>query len=125
MEFSEWLYYKQFPIEDVIFHLRSAIDMLLLMKPARDTPEPAGKETRPGMGAGHRLGSWAHRSLQQSWLLSFGVTVHVHSTVPTPSPAACPLESSMWMPLSARARERVQDPLHHYRVALTGRPSLF
>ncbi|XP_023492381.2 cilia- and flagella-associated protein 46 isoform X4 [Equus caballus] len=47
MEFSEWLYYKQFPIEDVIFHLRSAIDMLLLMKPARDTPEPAEEHRSP------------------------------------------------------------------------------
>ncbi|XP_016061813.1 PREDICTED: cilia- and flagella-associated protein 46 [Miniopterus natalensis] len=43
MEFSEWLYYKQFPIEDVTFHLNWAIDILLGMKLARDTPEPAGE----------------------------------------------------------------------------------
>ncbi|XP_045438178.1 cilia- and flagella-associated protein 46 [Pipistrellus kuhlii] len=43
MEFSEWLYYQQFPIEDVIFHLNWATDILLGMKPARDTPEPAGE----------------------------------------------------------------------------------
>lgn len=53
MEFGEWLYYKQFPIEDMTFHLNWAIDILLGMKPARDAPEPAGEATRPG------LGSWA------------------------------------------------------------------
>ena len=42
MEFSEWLYYKQFPMEDVTFHLKWAIDILLMMTSARDTPEPAG-----------------------------------------------------------------------------------
>ncbi|XP_073096194.1 cilia- and flagella-associated protein 46 isoform X2 [Manis javanica] len=41
MEFSKWLYCKQFPMEDVIFHLKQAIDILLLMKAARDTPELA------------------------------------------------------------------------------------
>ncbi|XP_045665372.1 cilia- and flagella-associated protein 46 isoform X6 [Ursus americanus] len=41
MEFSEWLYYKQFPMEDVTFHLKWAIDILLLMTPASDTPELA------------------------------------------------------------------------------------
>ena len=29
LEFSEWLYYKQFPLEDVIFHLKWAIDIHL------------------------------------------------------------------------------------------------
>ncbi|XP_030895776.1 cilia- and flagella-associated protein 46-like isoform X2 [Leptonychotes weddellii] len=43
MEFSEWLYYKQFPMEDVTFHLKWAIDILLLMTPASDTPELAGE----------------------------------------------------------------------------------
>ncbi|XP_014649525.1 PREDICTED: cilia- and flagella-associated protein 46 [Ceratotherium simum simum] len=47
MEFSEWLYYKQFPIDDVIFHLKWAIDILLMMKPARDTPEPAEEHAPP------------------------------------------------------------------------------
>ncbi|XP_011370907.1 cilia- and flagella-associated protein 46, partial [Pteropus vampyrus] len=42
MEFSEWLYHRQFPIEDVTFHLNWAIDILLGMKPAKDAPEPAG-----------------------------------------------------------------------------------
>ncbi|XP_058400316.1 cilia- and flagella-associated protein 46 [Diceros bicornis minor] len=47
MEFSEWLYYKQFPINDVIFHLKWAIDILLMMKPARDTPELAEEHAPP------------------------------------------------------------------------------
>nr|XP_031529914.1 cilia- and flagella-associated protein 46 [Vicugna pacos] len=42
VEFSEWLYHRQFPIEDVIFHLKWAIDILLRMQPDSDTPEPAG-----------------------------------------------------------------------------------
>ncbi|XP_059947631.1 cilia- and flagella-associated protein 46 [Mesoplodon densirostris] len=42
MEFSEWLYHKQFPLEDVIFHLEWAIDILLRMQPDRGSPEPAG-----------------------------------------------------------------------------------
>ncbi|ELW67298.1 hypothetical protein TREES_T100016876 [Tupaia chinensis] len=43
MEFSEWLYYQQFPLEDVIFHLQWAIEILLAMKPARDAPKPASE----------------------------------------------------------------------------------
>lgn len=54
MEFSEWLYYQQFPIEDVTFHLNWAIDILLGMKPSRDTPEPAGEAMRPGRLLGTR-----------------------------------------------------------------------
>nr|XP_025129616.1 cilia- and flagella-associated protein 46 isoform X5 [Bubalus bubalis] len=42
LEFSEWLYYKQFPLEDVIFHLKWAIDILLRMQPVGVVPEPAG-----------------------------------------------------------------------------------
>ncbi|XP_044924407.1 cilia- and flagella-associated protein 46 isoform X2 [Mustela putorius furo] len=41
LELSEWLYYKQFPMEDVIFHLKWAVDILMLITPARDTPEGA------------------------------------------------------------------------------------
>ncbi|DAA14637.1 TPA: TPR repeat-containing protein C10orf93-like [Bos taurus] len=44
VEFSEWLYYKQFPLEDVIFHLKWAIDILLRMQPVGGVPEPAGVE---------------------------------------------------------------------------------
>lgn len=43
MEFSEWLYDKQFPMGEATFHLKWAIDILLVMTPARDTPEPAGE----------------------------------------------------------------------------------
>ncbi|KAG5196142.1 hypothetical protein R6Z07F_018059 [Ovis aries] len=42
MEFSEWLYYRQFPLEDVVFHLKWAIDILLRMHPVGRVPEPAG-----------------------------------------------------------------------------------
>ncbi|XP_043331937.1 cilia- and flagella-associated protein 46 [Cervus canadensis] len=42
MEFSEWLYHKQFPLEDVAFHLKWAIDILLRMQPVRRDHEPAG-----------------------------------------------------------------------------------
>ncbi|XP_074194762.1 LOW QUALITY PROTEIN: cilia- and flagella-associated protein 46 [Rhinolophus sinicus] len=42
VEFSEWLYHRQFPIDDVAFHLNWAIDILLGMKAARATPEPGG-----------------------------------------------------------------------------------
>ncbi|XP_026968831.1 cilia- and flagella-associated protein 46 [Sagmatias obliquidens] len=42
MEFSEWLYHNQFPLEDVVFHLEWAIDILLRMRPDRGSPEPAG-----------------------------------------------------------------------------------
>lgn len=42
MEFSEWLYHKQFPLEDVVFHLKWAIDILLKMQPVGSVPEPAG-----------------------------------------------------------------------------------
>ncbi|XP_066095942.1 cilia- and flagella-associated protein 46 isoform X1 [Saccopteryx bilineata] len=45
MEFSEWLYHQQFPVDDVVFHLNWAIDILLGMKPAKDTPEPAGEHS--------------------------------------------------------------------------------
>ncbi|XP_025774064.1 cilia- and flagella-associated protein 46 [Puma concolor] len=44
LEFSEWLYDKQFPMEDVTFHLTWAIHILLAMTPARDAPELAGEE---------------------------------------------------------------------------------
>ncbi|XP_036685221.1 cilia- and flagella-associated protein 46 isoform X2 [Balaenoptera musculus] len=44
MEFSEWLYHKQFPLEDVIFHLKWAIDILLRMQPDRGSPEPAEEQ---------------------------------------------------------------------------------
>uniref|UniRef100_G1LVL0 Cilia- and flagella-associated protein 46 n=2 Tax=Ailuropoda melanoleuca TaxID=9646 RepID=G1LVL0_AILME len=54
MEFSEWLYYKQFPMEDVTFHLKWAIDILLLMTPASDTPELAGEGgASPSPDGGH------------------------------------------------------------------------
>lgn len=53
MEFSEWLYRRHFPIEDVTFHLNWAIDILLGMQPSRGTAEPAGEVTRL-RAPGHR-----------------------------------------------------------------------
>ncbi|XP_008581370.1 PREDICTED: tetratricopeptide repeat protein 40, partial [Galeopterus variegatus] len=40
LEFSEWLYYNQFPLEDVVFHIEWAIEILLAMKPPGDVPKP-------------------------------------------------------------------------------------
>ncbi|XP_035317165.1 cilia- and flagella-associated protein 46 isoform X1 [Cricetulus griseus] len=40
IEFSQWMYYNQFPMEEVIFHLDWAIEILLSMKPTEDSPEP-------------------------------------------------------------------------------------
>ncbi|XP_048193494.1 cilia- and flagella-associated protein 46-like [Perognathus longimembris pacificus] len=40
LEFSEWLHFKQFPLEDVIAHLTWAVEILLVMKPTQDTSEP-------------------------------------------------------------------------------------
>lgn len=62
MEFSEWLYHRQFPIEDVTFHLNWAIDILLGMKPAKDTPEPAGEAMQLGTGSAYPC-SWARMAL--------------------------------------------------------------
>ncbi|XP_021108879.1 cilia- and flagella-associated protein 46 isoform X3 [Heterocephalus glaber] len=45
MEFSEWLYHKQFPLEDVVSQLTWAIEILLTMKLSGDIPklEPASE----------------------------------------------------------------------------------
>ncbi|XP_036907145.1 cilia- and flagella-associated protein 46 [Sturnira hondurensis] len=48
MEFGEWLYHRQFSIEDVAFHLNWAIDIVLAMTPAREAPEPAGGHSPEG-----------------------------------------------------------------------------
>ncbi|KAF6107967.1 cilia and flagella associated protein 46 [Phyllostomus discolor] len=42
-EFAEWLYCRQFPLDDVAFHLNWAVDIVLAMAPAREAPEPAGE----------------------------------------------------------------------------------
>lgn len=42
MEFSEWLYYNQFPLDDVIKHLDWAINILLHMKFATKPLEEGG-----------------------------------------------------------------------------------
>nr|XP_030688013.1 cilia- and flagella-associated protein 46 [Globicephala melas] len=56
MEFSEWLFHNQFPLEDVVFHLEWAIDILLRMRPDRGSPEPAGAGAA-GAGATEEQGS--------------------------------------------------------------------
>lgn len=71
MEFSEWLYYRQFPLEDVVFHLKWAIDILAedallwASRPGAGRRGAAGAEDagegRP-LGAGHPpLGAPGHR----------------------------------------------------------------
>ncbi|XP_031244561.1 cilia- and flagella-associated protein 46 isoform X3 [Mastomys coucha] len=45
VEFSEWMYYKQFPLEDVVDYLDWAIEILLSMKPTEDSPEPKKEES--------------------------------------------------------------------------------
>jgi hypothetical protein len=46
LEFSEWLYYKQFPLDDVICHITWAAEILLAMKPALEPElESEGKDT--------------------------------------------------------------------------------
>lgn len=46
MEFGEWLYYRQFPLETWFSTSSGAIDILLRMHPVGRVPEPAG-----GVGA--------------------------------------------------------------------------
>lgn len=49
MEFGQWLHHRHFPLEDVVFHLRWAVEILLAMKPPSDAPEaeptPDGEPT--------------------------------------------------------------------------------
>uniref|UniRef100_A0A2I3S9N7 Cilia and flagella associated protein 46 n=1 Tax=Pan troglodytes TaxID=9598 RepID=A0A2I3S9N7_PANTR len=40
MEFGQWLHHRHFPLEDVVFHLRWAVEILLAMKSPGDVPEP-------------------------------------------------------------------------------------
>uniref|UniRef100_H0XQW3 Cilia and flagella associated protein 46 n=1 Tax=Otolemur garnettii TaxID=30611 RepID=H0XQW3_OTOGA len=51
LEFSEWLYHKQFPLKDVVYHLQWAIEILLAMKPPRDAPEPEPQPDEEDMHA--------------------------------------------------------------------------
>ncbi|XP_065377728.1 cilia- and flagella-associated protein 46 isoform X1 [Macaca fascicularis] len=39
MEFGQWLHHRHFPLEDVVFHLRWAVEILLAMKLPSDAPE--------------------------------------------------------------------------------------
>ncbi|XP_054975087.1 cilia- and flagella-associated protein 46 [Sorex araneus] len=48
LEFSKWLYYRQFPLDNVVFLLKWAISILLRMGPTREVPEQAGPGSRPG-----------------------------------------------------------------------------
>lgn len=51
MEFGEWLYHKQFPLDDVFSQLTWATEILLAMKPSGDVPKPEsaseGKDVLP------------------------------------------------------------------------------
>lgn len=52
VEFSEWMYYKQFPLEDVFDHLEWAIEILLCMKATEDALESDPKKEGEGGHAG-------------------------------------------------------------------------
>lgn len=55
MEFSQWLHYQQFPLEDVVLYLNWAMEILMVMKPTRGGPE-LEPEQKPGPeGEGLRL----------------------------------------------------------------------
>ncbi|XP_004375045.1 cilia- and flagella-associated protein 46 [Trichechus manatus latirostris] len=45
LELGEWLYYQQCPLEDVLFHLTWAIEILLAMQHPRRADQPGGEET--------------------------------------------------------------------------------
>ncbi|KAM5324144.1 cilia- and flagella-associated protein 46 isoform 3-T3 [Glossophaga mutica] len=47
LEFGEWLYHRQFSIEDVAFHLNWAVGIVLAMPPAREAPELLAGEDSP------------------------------------------------------------------------------
>ncbi|XP_052029594.1 cilia- and flagella-associated protein 46 [Apodemus sylvaticus] len=76
VEFSEWMYYKQFPLEDVFDHLDWAIGILLSMKPTEDSLEqepkkegqasPAQSPTGSSVPSNLETVSWDHfRSVRQ------------------------------------------------------------
>uniref|UniRef100_A0A8C6QI67 Cilia and flagella associated protein 46 n=1 Tax=Nannospalax galili TaxID=1026970 RepID=A0A8C6QI67_NANGA len=44
VEFSQWMYCRQFPLEDVVAHLEWAIEILLSMKPVEAIPESEPKK---------------------------------------------------------------------------------
>lgn len=44
VEFCEWMYYKQFPLEDVFDHLEWAIEILLSIKTTEDSLESESKK---------------------------------------------------------------------------------
>ncbi|KAM5140139.1 cilia- and flagella-associated protein 46 [Callospermophilus lateralis] len=48
LEFSQWLCFHQFPLEDVVLHLNWAVEILMVMKPTRGDPE-LEPEWKPGL----------------------------------------------------------------------------
>lgn len=108
MEFSEWLYYRQFPLEDVVFHLKWAIDILLRMHPVGRVPEPAGVgaagaedagEGRLRLGAGHPpLGAPGHRRPH----------IPLPGTLPAGLPRLGPCRAR-WVPILASTRARAPE----------------
>ncbi|XP_060027023.1 cilia- and flagella-associated protein 46 isoform X2 [Erinaceus europaeus] len=65
VEFSEWLYHRQFPMEDVVFHLEWALDILLAMQPAGQAPE-ADEESLLGEATPESPAPWDRlRSVRQ------------------------------------------------------------
>ncbi|XP_027696309.1 cilia- and flagella-associated protein 46 [Vombatus ursinus] len=52
MEFSEWLYHNQFPLNNIIFHLDWAVDLLLGMRAPNGLSEKTGGSPIPTEDAG-------------------------------------------------------------------------
>ncbi|XP_072828265.1 cilia- and flagella-associated protein 46 isoform X4 [Vicugna pacos] len=96
VEFSEWLYHRQFPIEDVIFHLKWAIDILLRMQPDSDTPEPADERPAtqaalgsPRAGAAGAVGAASLEALWNVRQLERLARAHTLLALVAPSAAGC------------------------------------
>ncbi|XP_054441049.1 cilia- and flagella-associated protein 46 [Pteronotus mesoamericanus] len=51
LEFGEWLYHRQFSVDDVVFHLTWAADIMLAAPSARGAPPPAGEDPPPQAAA--------------------------------------------------------------------------
>ncbi|XP_076982551.1 cilia- and flagella-associated protein 46 isoform X2 [Tamandua tetradactyla] len=90
VELSEWLYHKQFPLEDVTFHLKWAIDILLGVG-APGSAEPAGEEVHT------RLACTSPRTKEQAGIR--------RGDVATPRVDACAA------PRALLAEEPVGEPL--------------
>uniref|UniRef100_I3N1T0 Cilia and flagella associated protein 46 n=1 Tax=Ictidomys tridecemlineatus TaxID=43179 RepID=I3N1T0_ICTTR len=95
LEFSQWLCFHQFPLEDVVLHLNWAVEILMVMKPTRGDPE-LEPEWEPGLeGEGatpvseDAVTQEEHVSWEQPWnVKQLEALAHVHilrALIETPS----------------------------------------